>query len=263
MGGMESKVDNVELALETLKVFAWVHALYWFFALICPYVFKSTYNNLDAGKQSYWAASLVSCVMSNVIAYKTFSLAFEHKMYWLYFEYDHLWTDVRARELCIIISGYFLSDLTVAFYYHDKWPGYMANYIHHIVGMYSFLSLAKWDMGHGLALSSFLLEITNLFGNIRWFLDTAKMKETHKTLYLANGIMFTLGFATIRVWAFTNAGIHYIFKLREQLWSLPLPYIIFVHATYSVAIGLQYFWMYKIGTGLYKMLTGKGKKKSV
>ena len=85
MGGMESKVDNTEIAVEVFKIFVCVHTLYWVLALLCPYVFKNAYNSLDSAKQGYWVASLVSCVMSNIIAYKTFVLAFEHKMYWLYF----------------------------------------------------------------------------------------------------------------------------------------------------------------------------------
>lgn len=256
---MEVVVGFQEIAYESFKVFLVTHALYWVFVFICPYVFPTVYPMLDAGKQSYWAASMISCVMSNVIAYKTFSMAYEMKMYYLYFDYDHLWTDSRAAELCYIIIGYFASDLAVGFYYHDKWPGHMANYIHHIAGMIAFYHLATWNMGHGMALSTFMLEITNGFNNLRWFLDTAGVKKT-STIYMANGVLFTLSFFIIRIVAFTFSGFHYFYIMRDQFYKLPIEYIGLTLSTYSIAASLQYFWFSKLSVGLYKMLTKKQKK---
>ena len=87
-------VTYEEIMRGILPVFLVSHAMYWFFALICPYVFP-VYNTLDSGKQSYWAASMVSSVMPTYIAYKTMKIGWEDGKY-LIIDHDHLWTDDRA-----------------------------------------------------------------------------------------------------------------------------------------------------------------------
>ena len=143
---------------------------------------------------------------------------------------------IERWECCYLVCGYFLSDLLVGVYYHDKWPGHIANYIHHTAGIYAFTSLVKWGMGHGMAVTTFLLEATNFFNNFRWFLDTAKMKESHSTLYLANGVVFTLSFFVVRIVGFTGAGYHYLWVLRDQLFSLHRDYFTMVICTYFIAL---------------------------
>ena len=255
-------VSHEEIMRGIVPVFLVAHAMYWFFAFICPYIFP-VYNTLDSGKQSYWAASMVSSVIPTVIAYKTMSIGWEDEKYF-FLDYDHLWTDDRAVECCYLVCGYFLSDLAIGIYYHDKWPGHIANYLHHTAGIYAFVHLVKWGMGHGMAVTTFLLESTNLFNNFRWFLDTAKMKESHSTLYMANGILFTLSFFIVRIVSYTCAGYHYLWVLRDQFYSLHRDYVVLVLSTYCIALGLQYMWFYKLSTGLYKILTkSKGKTKAV
>ena len=238
-------------------VFLAVHAMYWFYCFICPYLFP-VYKKLDSGKQSYWAASMVSTTMSSYVAYKVMSIGWESTPpKYLILDFDHLWADDRAVECCYLICGYFLSDLAVGFYYHDKWPGHIANYIHHIAGIFAFVHLVKWQLGHGMAVTTFMLEMTNGFNNLRWFLDTAKMKESHATLYLVNGIAFTLSFFIVRIVGFTGAGIHYMWTLRDEFFNMHPSYVRLVISTYCIAFSLQYMWFYKLSTGLYKMLTKK------
>lgn len=259
---MEDVYNNTDLFYGILPVFLGTQALYWVTYLVCPYVFSSFWNKLDVGKQSYWAASFVSCTLSTIIAVKTMQIGFPRGMY-MYFSYDHYWADERARDLCYMICGYFFSDLAIGVYYHDKWPGHIANYIHHTAGIFAFAHLAKWNMGHGIALSTFMLESTNVFNNLRWFLDTAGMKESHSTLYLGNGIVFTVSFFVIRVVAFTMAGYHYMIVKGDQFWGQHWHYKALFLTTYFTCFSLQYFWFSKLAQGLYKILTKPKKAKKV
>ena len=67
----------------------------------------------------------------------------------------------------------------------------------------------------------------------------------------------------MRIVGFTGAGYHYLWVLRDQLFSLHRDYFTMVICTYFIALGLQYMWFYKLSIGLYKILTKrKGKKKA-
>jgi hypothetical protein len=128
--------------------------------------------------------------------------------------------------------------------------------VHHIMGLISFSALLIYGAGHSCGMTGMVLEGTNLFVNLRAILDKLGYKESFPLLYVFNGIGITISFFLARVLYFTYAGYHVIYVHRDTFFgtlSEGLSGSILVG--YIFGLSLQYFWFYKIFTGLIKVVS--------
>jgi hypothetical protein len=158
----------------------------------------------------------------------------------------------------VVFIGYLLSDLLLSLIHSSSWPGWQANVLHHVTGIFCWYLMNEGGFGHSIAMCATLTEITTPFVNQRFFFDKANMKDG--SLYVANGLLMTLLWFLFRVVLFGWLGFR-LFQMRESLFALPNLHMFAAIFSYAVGYTLQLFWFQKIMKGALKVLAGGNKSK--
>jgi hypothetical protein len=168
-----------------------------------------------------------------------------------------------TQRLMAVFAGYTFYDSCLVIFYRNEWSGFKEMIIHHFVALLSFVHLVKEGYAHNMGCVCPLMEITSLFINNRWFLDTTGLRKTNPPLYIVNGALITILWFFSRILLPGWAGYMFVFRLRDQLWGLGALASSIVTITYIVAYSLQFIWFQKILRGMFKALgwLGDGGKK--
>ena len=167
-------------------------------------------------------------------------------------------TSPQSSEANIIFIAYLASDLLLSVIYNTAWPGWQANMIHHVTGIWAWYMMTRHGFCHSIALCAMLTEATTPFVNQRWFFDKSGMKEGN--LFVANGLLMTLLWFALRVCLFGWLGYRIFGPMRKSLLALPSLHLFCGLFSYTVGYALQLFWFSKIFKGALKVLSGPKSK---
>jgi hypothetical protein len=177
------------------------------------------------------------------------------------------------NEYCVdnasLIQGYgicfFLAYLTVDlvlcyFFIRDTSAGAMQNYIHHFLGIFGSVSgLLCGRMILTLSCATLVTELSTPFVSLRALLSAHK--KTNTTLYLANGLMMTFAFFVCRVLFQPWITISFLWPAvvnrpenTANMYPLTRYYCYFSIFLYVGLCVLNFFWFYKMASGLVKFL---------
>lgn len=224
------------------------HVCFWVCVLVAK-LWSPTYNKLDRPMKSYWAASMVSNVHAIYICWQCTLAARELD---IFNSHDFWHATPRSSAAFAAFLGYLASDLMLTLFYTSKWSGYIANIIHHTIGLVCWYQLLVGGYGHMFGVSGILLEVTTPFINQRFFMDKAGQKNT--TLYVINGAIVTILWFLIRICFFTWVGFR-VFMFRSDLFTLRAYQVATVVLSFVGAFALQIFWFSKIVKGILKVLS--------
>jgi hypothetical protein len=258
--------DDKTFFYETIP-YALVFAFVYLVSTTCSgYVFPS-FNKLDEGKKSVWGSSTNSLLLSMWVPYYTVKCGLENGGKFLTFDYPLSWTNPSIIEISKIMMGYFIVDGTVCFYMREKWgKGWSAFAIHHVSGAWYIRSCLFNKVGYGSLLAMNITEISNFFNMIRFFIGTitdkagASITKRFPLVELVNGLLFSISFFILRIYGFTHIGWWSLIHERAELAKQSGEFQITIHCCFIIGISLQFYWMYLISIGLYKLLAGKSKK---
>jgi hypothetical protein len=223
------------------------HVCFWICAAIAN-VYSPTYRKLDDATKSFWAASMVSNIHAVLVCYLCFVAGRELD---IFHSTDFWGTTAESNTACAAFLGYLVSDLLLALYYMDRWSGYIANIIHHIVCLMFWYELLVGGYGHVFGMGGMFLECTTPFINQRYFMDKAGQKDS--LLYVINGVFMTVLWFIFRICFFAGVGYR-IYAFRTELMALSTRQIINVIVPYVAGYALQFFWFSKIVKGILKVL---------
>ena len=221
-------------------------------------------------EKSIWGSSTNSLILSIWVPYYTIKVGLEGGKF-LTYDFPLDWTNPALIEVSKIMMGYFIVDGAVCLYMREDWgPGWSAFAIHHISGAWYVRSVLFNNAGYGSLLAMNITEISNFFNMLRFFLgkitdDTgASISARFPKLELFNGVLFSSSFAILRIYGFTHIGWWSLIHEREALSHLSGEFQITIHCCFVIGITLQFYWMYLISIGLYKLIfKGEGKVSKV
>lgn len=178
------------------------------------------------------------------------------------------WAEVTT---IIVFLGYLITDFLICYLLiGDAYPGRMENYLHHAIGVFgSGSSLFVGRMILTLSGGSCFTELSTPFVSMRALL--AYHGKSSSKLYLVNGLLMTIVFFLCRnvfqTWLVLCRLIPSIFQRSEMFDDVYIATIIccYISCTlYMCLVCLNFFWFYKMITGLLKFIAKdkKGQKTS-
>lgn len=226
--------------------------LYWAILCISPHV-SSSFLKLDDGKgeKGYWAASLVSTVHAFVIVIVCICAVWQEPSL-IYSSEFFRGTSLSLLAMQIFL-GYIFCDVLISLYYNARWPGWIANMIHHFCVAIVWSQALLGEYAHGVAIVLMTMEFTTPFINLRWFL--AKTNKSDGSLYFVNGILMIVMWFIFRIVGYIFAA-WLLYNQREGLLSESVPIfnqVVFV-TTFLIGFLLMVFWFHKMVTGALKKL---------
>jgi hypothetical protein len=156
-----------DVVTKILPWFVFWHALFWGCVIAAPLLFSS-YAKLDGPTKSYWASSMVSTIHAFYIVYVAWIAANELDVW---NSIDFFTSNSSSSHANVVFVGYLCSDLLVTLYYNTRWPGWEANLLHHVAGIWCWYCFEKYSYGLVFAIPSMLIEGTTPFINQRFFFD--------------------------------------------------------------------------------------------
>ncbi|KAH6814169.1 TRAM protein [Perilla frutescens var. frutescens] len=115
--------------------------------------------------------------------------------------------------------GYFLSDLTMIFYYYPALGG-VEYVVHHGLSMYSIIQSLFSGQAQIYILMVLFTESTTPFVNLRWYLDVAGLKNSK--LYVYNGVALFLGWLVARIILFVFFFYHMYVHFDQNMLGVLL-----------------------------------------
>ena len=250
----EGEEEIVYWAIGYLGLFL---ASYW---VIMP-TLSPTYRTWSTGDKAYWCSSIISTVNAIYVVKLTIDVGFDEGVDYMVYNLPLMWSSPASLYMGRSLCGYLLADLMVTLYFNSLCKGYEMILVHHIAGLYSFLSIMYYRMGHNMMLSSAMLEVTNPVVNARFMLDKMGYKVTHPRLYLLVGATMTIMYFIVRICFFTAAGVCTFYRDLELLYSTEAGFRYMVYFGYATGVTLQYVWFNMILKGLWKLITKKAPQK--
>jgi len=250
----EKEEEIVYWAIGYLGIFL---ASFWvIMPALSPY-----YRTWNTGDKAYWCSSIISTVNAIYIVKLGIDIGFNEGVGFFVNTLPLTWSSPASMYMGRSLCGYLLGDLVVTLYYNKLCKGYEMILVHHIAGLYCFLSIMSYDLGHSMMLSSSLLEVTNPVTNLRFMLDKMGYKVSHPRLYFLVGLTMTVMYFVVRICFYTYAGILFFLTERHILHEQDMAFCCMVYIGYTTGVTLQYVWFQMIVKGLYKLLTKKAPKK--
>lgn len=104
--------------------------------------------------------------------------------------------------------------------------------------------MVRYGNGHPLGIMGAVTEATTPLLHLKWFMEM--QGQSSKKRFIINGILFAIGFFVFRIAAGTWCSAKFVYGQNHVLATLgPVQQYTFIF-TYGVALGLQYYWYYKI-----------------
>lgn len=222
-------------------------------------------GKIVVNSKSIWGSSVNSMILSVWVPYLSIQAGLDAGKFLIY-DLPIEWTSMALVEISKIMMGYFIVDGLVCLYYREEWgSGWQMFAIHHISGAWYLRSVMINNAGYSSLLAMNITEVSNFFNMMRFFISNIKddkgasVAQRYPQLELANGIVFTITFAILRIYAFSHIGWWALIHERVALSKYSAEFQITIHCCFIIGISLQYWWMYLITKGLYKVLK-KGSK---
>lgn len=160
---------------------------------------------------------------------------------------------------------FFLAYITVdlvlcSCFIKDKSTGAVQNYIHHVLGIGgSSAGLLCGRMILTLSCATLFTELSTPFVSMRALLSIHKKTDTK--LYLVNGLLMTISFFFCRVLFQPWITIKYLWPAvinrpqnTDQMYAVTRYYCYFSIFLYIGLCVLNFFWFYKMASGLVKFI---------
>ena len=167
--------------------------------------------------------------------------------------------------MCFFLA-YLTFDLCLClFLIRDTSPGALQNYIHHVLGIGGAVGgLLCGRMILTLCSATLVTEFSTPFVSMRALLSFHK--KTSTTLYLVNGLLMTVMFFFCRVLFQPWITIWYLWPAvfdrpenLQDMYTATRVYCYFSILLYFALCLLNFFWFYKMATGLLKFMNKKSK----
>ena len=162
----------------------------------------------------------------------------------------------------MILAGYLSVDLAFCYFcIGQEWKGINENYFHHGLGIFGVLtSLVVGRMCLSLSSASSITEVSSIFVSLRAILSF--QGQSSGSLYLINGLLMTLTFFVFRVVYQTwMVGFRMVPSLVERgsemlagSSNVEIGFCVAGCSMYIALVFLNYYWFYKIFTGLLKFI---------
>ncbi|XP_060883320.1 TLC domain-containing protein 4-B [Labrus mixtus] len=216
------------------------------------------YGRLPSTKLTEWNSRLVSTVHALIVGlFCLFILRFDDAV-----NADPVWGDPNLVKLNVAITcGYLIYDLVLL---ACNWSTMGDSFFvcHHLAALYAYGYVLTRGVLPYFANFRLISELSTPFVNQRWFFEALKYPRSHRLVVL-NGMLMSLVFFLVRIavmpsyWAsvFATFGTQDFERLgfgAQVAWI-----------TSCIALDiLNTVWMYKIARGCYKVMTGRGGRKS-
>jgi len=164
---------------------------------------------------------------------------------------DFLYSTPLSMLTTKVFFGYIVSDLLLSVWYRARWPGWVANLVHHVSILATWSVFLSTGSGQFFALVAHLCELTTPFVNQRWFLYEAGLKTGKPYFY--NGLAMVFLWFITRIIVYTWAGFQF-YKTLPQVRSLGDAAAGTILSCYFLGLFLQYMWFYKMVKGAIKSI---------
>lgn len=247
--------NSVFEILQWTAVWASFHFISHYFINFLESKRKSNiYKHITRDVQDYLCGCIVSIVMSIMVVRRVLLIGQQMQVGLYIYELPMSYSSDESQSALLMLMGYFAYDLPLTLYWRKQWPGSFSMIIHHTVGLFSFGALIAYSSGHCCGLTAILMEVTNLFVNMRALLEKLGYKDSYPMLYLINGVGITISFFLARILYFSYSG-YYVLILHWKEFSTS--FNSFLQASiiigYVVGLSLQYVWFIKIFQGMIKV----------
>jgi hypothetical protein len=230
------------------KYSVFFHLCYWLCRGYAAKTFE-TYRNIHRDSKGYWCSSMVSTFHAVLITYLSVrALILDPK---LRTGADFFYNTETSLLACRIFYGYIFNDLLLSVYYRSRWPGYIANLVHHTTIMITWSIFLLTGSGQYLAMIAHLCELTTPFINQRWFLYEAGLKSSK--VYFYNGLAMVFLWFVTRIVIYSYCG-WVLISNRAQMVTLGYAPALMISFCYSAGLFLQFMWFFKMVKGAIKSL---------
>ncbi|GLJ40400.1 hypothetical protein SUGI_0831950 [Cryptomeria japonica] len=224
--------------------------------MITPWYFKGYYK-LSRTEQVEWSNRVISTAHAILVSVVS--------LYLLYFSdifYDNVQDGpVTLRKTLFstfilgVSTGYFLSDLGMIIWFYPSLGG-IEYVMHHLLSM-TAIALSLFS-GHGQIYIYLVLlsESTTPSINLRWYLDTAGLKNSK--VYVINGVAMFFGWLAARIFLFIYFFIHMYLHYDEVKLIFPAGFYFLFVAPPILAL-MNILWFVRIAKGMMKTLSKRAK----
>ncbi|KAG6506122.1 hypothetical protein ZIOFF_031438 [Zingiber officinale] len=150
-----------------------------------------------------------------------------------------------------ISIGYFITDLTMIFWLYPSLGG-IEYVLHHLLSIIAVSYAISTGEGQLYTYIVLISEATTPGINLRWFLDTAGMKNSRA--YTINGVMMVVAWLVARILLFIYlfCNLYFYYDQIERMHKFGYFLTFMVPTTLFI---MNVMWFRKIIRGLVKMLT--------
>ncbi|CAI9096924.1 OLC1v1033188C2 [Oldenlandia corymbosa var. corymbosa] len=217
---------------------------------ISPVYFKS-YSKLSNPQKIEWNNRVISTFHAIFITLMSLYLVFWSELFSDGPPTNFIFRRSMLSSFALGVSvGYFISDLAMIIWFYPSLGG-MEYVVHHLLSMISVMYSLLTGEGQLYTFGVLISEATTPAINLRWYLDTAGMKNSKS--YIINGVVMFCSWLVARILLFVYLFYH-IWAHYDKVKQLqPFGHFLIL-AVPSVLAIMNSIWFSKIVKGLKKTL---------
>jgi hypothetical protein len=220
------------VATQVAPYFAGYAALFLSAWILGPRLFPSCAALDDPGR-GYWSSSAMSMVNGFILSYMCLT---ECASSGIHLTSDFHFTTPSSYRIVHCLLGYILVDLCALLKWRKAWKPWVY-FLHHGLAIWGYVACSAHGICHNCAVPVVLAEGTAPFANGRWFLSTAKLKQT--TLYNVNGVMILVSWFFLRVYLLGWLGWQRLHVQSDTFFALGQPTVAAFLTCFALGYALQ------------------------